>query len=360
LFNTQEQGKTGDVIICTHETNNLLCVSPKHNPEMFAIQPFTTYGKPYPVELALSGKSGVMEAIDHRDHNVIAAFDTLYPGLGIISKQDTIELYADIREQLKVTMQWLLLLTLIGATLLRSQLKSLARKLVASEAHAADKEQQISTLLRSVGEGILTIDDDGIINSFNTAAENIFGQTATTIIGQHFKILMPVNTHQGLDATMARYRSGDSSHIIGKQNVELPGLRSDGSIFRMELNVNEMHTNNRHLFVAIVRDITERKKSEEELFAEKERLRVTLRSIGDAVITTDINGLITYLNPIAEIMTGWSNEEACGKPTQEVFHVFEARMQGQTPFRMCCRAKLRQALWKTPFSFSATPNTNFP
>lgn len=327
LFNTRELGSTGEVIICIREYEHLLCLSPKHNPEFFSIKPVTTYGKTFPVQLALNGKTGVMEAIDYRDHNVIAAYSLVYPGLGMINKQDTVELYAGIRQQLKVVLLWLLLLTVIGAFLLRSQLQSLARKLVISESQSADKEQHISTLLSSVGEGILTIDDDGIIESLNPSAEKIFGYVATDVIGQHFRILMPPATHPGLDAAMARYRSGDSSHIIGKENVQLPGLRSDGSVFQLELNVNEMHINNRHLFVAIVRDITERKKAERELYAEKERLRVTLRSIGDAVITTDTNGLITYLNPVAEFMTGWSDEEAKGKPTHEVFNIIDEHTQ---------------------------------
>jgi len=331
IFNTEGLGQTGEVILCIYEAKSLLCISPKHTPEMFTVKTTSTYGKPFPVLLALTGESGVVEAIDYRDKNVIAAYSSVYPGLGMINKQETIELYADIRHQLKVVMQWLLLCAVIGAILLRSQLQSLAQKLVVSEAMAADKEQHLSTLLGSVGEGILTIDDDGIIESLNPSAERIFNQTADNIVGQHFKNLMPLSTHQGLDATMALYKAGDSSHIIGQQNVELPGLRGDGSNFRMELNVTEMHINNRHLFVAIVRDITERKKSEQELFAEKERLRVTLRSIGDAVITADINGLITYLNPIAETMTGWSHEEAYGKPTPEVFDIIEENTQQLAP-----------------------------
>jgi len=63
----------------------------------------------------------------------------------------------------------------------------------------------------------------------------------------------------------------------------------------------------------------EREQSEIALFAEKERLRVTLSSIGDAVITTDTRGNVTYLNPVAEAMTGWRNDEAAGLPLRDVF-----------------------------------------
>jgi PAS domain S-box-containing protein len=72
-------------------------------------------------------------------------------------------------------------------------------------------------------------------------------------------------------------------------------------------------------------DITERKQSELALFTEKERLAVTLRSIGDGVITTDSNGRITLLNNVAENMTGWKSEVAAGKPLPEVFDIINER-----------------------------------
>lgn len=68
-------------------------------------------------------------------------------------------------------------------------------------------------------------------------------------------------------------------------------------------------------------DVTKRKQTEAELFSEKERALVTLESIGDAVITTGIDGHIEYLNPVAESLTGWANDEAHGMPLPEVFHV---------------------------------------
>ncbi len=327
LFSTRELGETGEVAMCIDKSESMLCLLPKHNPEIFSIKPFTKYGKPLPMKLALFGQSGIIEALDYRDHNVLAAYSLVSPGLGMVNKQDLVELYADIREQLKIVMLWLLLLTFIGALLLRSQLKSLARRLVISEAKAAEKEQQISTLLSSVGEGILTINDAGIIETFNPAASRIFGYSAAEVIGKNIKMLMPQSMHQGHDAGMHRYISTGTAHVIGKQNVELPGLRSDGSIFQLELGVNEMRINDRRSFVGIVRDITERKKNELELFAEKERLRVTLRSIGDAVITADTKGFITYLNPVAEIMTGWSNDIAIGMPTTDVFYIIEEKTQ---------------------------------
>jgi PAS domain S-box-containing protein len=69
--------------------------------------------------------------------------------------------------------------------------------------------------------------------------------------------------------------------------------------------------------------VIERKATEEALFIEKERAQVTLNSIGDAVLSTDIEGKVTYLNVVAEEMTGWSCQEATGHPVAEVFQIVD-------------------------------------
>ena len=68
-----------------------------------------------------------------------------------------------------------------------------------------------------------------------------------------------------------------------------------------------------------LRSMVERAANAEALFEEKERAQVTLNSIGDAVISTDVGGRVTYLNAVAESMTGWSQEEAAGRPLEDVF-----------------------------------------
>src|SRR6202030_3045572 len=80
-----------------------------------------------------------------------------------------------------------------------------------------------------------------------------------------------------------------------------------------------------------LRYAVERKTMQEELFEEKERAQVTLNSIGDAVICTDISGNITFLNLVAARMTGWSRDEAAGRPMAEVFRVWNATSRKTTP-----------------------------
>jgi diguanylate cyclase (GGDEF)-like protein/PAS domain S-box-containing protein len=83
--------------------------------------------------------------------------------------------------------------------------------------------------------------------------------------------------------------------------------------------------------IGIAVDITERKRVEEDLHREKERAQVTLASIGDGVIRTDAEGLIDYLNPVAERLTGWSAERALGRPVSEVFQVIDEMTRKPLP-----------------------------
>jgi diguanylate cyclase (GGDEF)-like protein/PAS domain S-box-containing protein len=79
----------------------------------------------------------------------------------------------------------------------------------------------------------------------------------------------------------------------------------------------------RRLAEEALRNMTDRKTAEDALFIEKERASVTLNSIGDAVLSTDILGNVTYLNVVAEKITGWALQEALGKPIDQVFHIID-------------------------------------
>ncbi len=97
----------------------------------------------------------------------------------------------------------------------------------------------------------------------------------------------------------------------------------DGTVFPVEVGHGIYTRDGRKMICAVMRDISKRKRIEEELAAEKERLTVTLRSIGDGVISTDLLGNIISVNQVAEELTGWNENEAIGKPLPNVFHIVD-------------------------------------
>jgi two-component system, chemotaxis family, sensor kinase CheA len=138
-----------------------------------------------------------------------------------------------------------------------------------------DKLKQRITKLESqhllVGQGVITINEDGVVESFNPAAERIFGYGAAEIIGQKIDRLMPEPYKSEHDGYLHNYRHTGNAKMIGIGR-EVVGLRKDASTFPMELAVNEMRLGGRRLFIGIVREIADREaKSPEVLAIEKTR-----------------------------------------------------------------------------------------
>ena len=107
----------------------------------------------------------------------------------------------------------------------------------------------------------------------------------------------------------------------GSQRFEWQARKKDDAVFWAEVSLKYIEFSGHRYVIAVVRDINERKKTEQALENEKERLAVTLRSIGDGVITTDTTGNVVLMNRIAEDLTGWGSPEATGRPLDEVFHI---------------------------------------
>jgi PAS domain S-box-containing protein len=118
-------------------------------------------------------------------------------------------------------------------------------------------------IFNAVVDGIITIDHIGMIKTLNPAAANHFGYSPDEVIGRNVKMLMPEPYSLEHDTYLVNYLQTGQSKIIGSSGRELTGKRKDGSIFPIELAVSEVDVAGRRMFTGIVRDITERKRSEE-------------------------------------------------------------------------------------------------
>jgi two-component system, LuxR family, sensor kinase FixL len=125
----------------------------------------------------------------------------------------------------------------------------------------ADLIERYRAILDTAVDGIITINDTGIVESFNHAAERIFGYPAAYVIGRNVSLLMPQPYRREHDQYLANYQHTHVARIIGIGR-EVMGLRRDGSTFPMELAVGEINLKGRKLFTGIVRDITDRREAE--------------------------------------------------------------------------------------------------
>ena len=121
------------------------------------------------------------------------------------------------------------------------------------------KSSHTQAILNNVVDGIVTIDEKGIVNSFNAAAEEIFGYSSKEVMGKNVKCLMPEPYRAEHDGYLESYLSTGVARIIGIGR-EVEGQRQNGEVFPMELAVSEIQQQGRSVFIGVVRDITERKR----------------------------------------------------------------------------------------------------
>jgi diguanylate cyclase (GGDEF)-like protein/PAS domain S-box-containing protein len=315
FFNVAHIGASGELGICVDNgLPKLSCFPQSHNTVPYGASRTGRDGRMTAMSRAAAGSEGVLEGQDYRGHNIVAVYRPLAPGLGLVVKQDTAELFLPIRKEMTWALPLLVLLVGLGAFALGSLVTPIASRLLRSEKEAKEREQHTRTVLNNIAEGIITLDENGVIESFSGGASKIFGYRADEVVGTNIQNLRSASTRMERVESLHDYLQAAAQRTTS----QLTAQRKDGSIFPMEFAVNALQLDERCLFVVIVRDITKRKQTEATLFEEKERLHVTLCSIGDAVITTDTAGKVTYLNPVAEQMTGWSSSDAEGRALMEV------------------------------------------
>ena len=324
FFQVRQLGLSGDILICFEAGHpGLSCFTQLDgNDRPIEVPRSDTDGKPTAMSEAVTADKDVLTMQDDGGNGVVEMYRSPGPGMALGIRQDTAELFQPIREQVKWALP--LLLLFIGATafLLRSQVKPMATRLLESEAEANERELRTRATIDHLAEGIITLDEYGVIESFGGGAPALFGYAPHEVIGQSCQILRPPE----MRPQNTVYGGGYLLQAIGKKSIEMPAQRKDGTQFLMEFTSNELWLDDKRLFTLIVRDITERKQAEMMLSEEKELLQVTLNSIGDGVITTDTAGCVTYLNPAAQSMTGWTNAEARGNPFQSVFQFIHENM----------------------------------
>jgi diguanylate cyclase (GGDEF)-like protein/PAS domain S-box-containing protein len=172
-------------------------------------------------------------------------------------------------------------------------------------------------------DGMAILDRRGTYVYMNSAHAKVFGyHDPKELIGRTWKQLYAPGEIERIEREVFPLLARDRNW-----SGEATALRRDGTTFDEGLSLTLLDDGG---LICVCRDITAQKAAEEAVFQEKELAQVTLQSIGDAVITTDVNGRVTYLNPIAEDMTGWPLAEAQGKPLSEVFSVIESATRQPT------------------------------
>lgn len=187
--------------------------------------------------------------------------------------------------------------------------------LKASQAELAEANARLQATLDAAVDGIITIDASGTIETANAAALSLFGYESHEIVGTNVKLLMPPPYRSEHDGYLDAYRRTGEKRIIGIGR-EVIGLRKNGTSFPMELSVGEAFAGERKLFSGVIRDLSARKATEQELHDSLAQMSAVFETAVDGIISIADDGAIESFNRAAERIFGYRALEVIGKNVQ--------------------------------------------
>jgi len=180
----------------------------------------------------------------------------------------------------------------------------------------------------AVPDAMVAVDHHGVIVQVNSQTERLFGYTQGELVGQSVEMLVPMGQREAHNHHRARFQQQPEMRRMGAQ-LDLHGRRKDGSEFPVEISLSPVPTESGMLVLSAIRDITDRKRIEQELHKahaelaaskdrelreSQDRLALIVDSSQDAIIAKTLEGTITHWNKGAEHIYGYTAEEVIGKP----------------------------------------------
>jgi PAS domain S-box-containing protein len=201
------------------------------------------------------------EALDPRNAWTLARRSDLMDSDKIVGR---FEIMRDVRPLLLDTALVSLLGLLLGVLVLVVLRVYPLRALKLTLATLAEEKERAEVTLQAIGDALVTIDGQGTVQSFNPAAEKIFGYAAAEVVGRSMKMLMPESFSRAFDSYLRRYPDTGQAYLSGVEG-EVRARRSDGEVFPADLRISEFYLNGRRQLIGSMRDLTERHRAQSEI-----------------------------------------------------------------------------------------------
>ncbi|MGD2114760.1 MAG: PAS domain S-box protein [Acidobacteriota bacterium] len=250
----------------------------------------------------------------------LALFVTLLTIAGVaLSPPETVGLWVVISNRL-LSLFTIWVVGVLGLLLTRERSR---RRGAAEELHQSLARTR--SILETAVDGFISIDDRGIVEAVNPAAEEMFGYSEEDLVGRNVKILMPEPWHSEHDDYIDHYLETGERKIIGIGR-EVMGLRKDGSTFPLELAVSEVEVGGQRAFIGTVRDVSERKRLEEQ-FLQSQKMEAVGRLAGG--VAHDFNTLLSSILGYSEMLADSLPEGAEGdKPRRAAAQIRRSAERG--------------------------------
>jgi two-component system, LuxR family, sensor kinase FixL len=299
-------GSTGEFTLAKREGQQMVFLlsqrtESSENPDSSLVVPIQG-SLAEPMRQALMGHSGTVTGLDYRGVEVLAAYEPVAElNLGIVAKIDLTEIRQPFLQAGLLVILVTLVLVVIGTFFVRGIGNPLVSRL-------QENEQRLRGILDTAADGIITLDERGIIHSFNQSAEQIFGYRADEMIGQDINalILEPFPYPSASNSTEPDSQAGGAER-------EMTGLHRNGKKVPLEITVSEVWDQNSRIITSIVRNISERKEALMALHQREEELRLTFENAPAGIYISSLSGQILRANHAFCALLGFSEQELLGR-----------------------------------------------
>ncbi len=252
-------GETGEFVLGIREDDRIKFLSDFRFPEKDTrrVVPFTT-DRAAPMRRALSNEHGWMIGPDYRGEPVLAAFEPIPElGIGLVAKVDMAEVTAPFMKAALTAMAIAILAVFLGALVVLRRARPILQRVAESQA-------RFRTLLESAPDAMVIIDESRDIVMINRRTEELFGYARDELVGKPIEVLLPLRYREKHPRQVQSFFSNPSTRPMGS-GVDLAGLTRNGNEFPVEISLSPIETGDGLLVASSLRDITERRDTEESL-----------------------------------------------------------------------------------------------
>jgi len=299
--------RTGEYMLVAKGEHEIQVLSPLRHPPTPALSVRMKPDQaPELFHISVDRESASGEFTDFRGVQVIAVTRHISGSVGLIRQIDQSEAYAAIHAQARTEL--FLAIAVLASLILaflafeRAERASRLREVAASEARLAG-------IINAAMDSLVALDSDLRVTLFNRAAEQMFQCKAAEVLGQSGMQFMPVRFREESRGHIMKFAGSEETARSIPDSVQFWGLRRNGEEFPLEASVSKLEVGGQKLFLAIIRDITERKQAEELLKKTEEKYRRLFEDSRDAVFISSADGKFLDINPAGLELFGLDSKE---------------------------------------------------